>query len=145
MPVFRNWMVREQMHKILLIEDNEMNRDMLSRRLTRKGFEIAIAEDGERGVEMAKAESPSLILMDISLPVMDGYEATRQIKADPTTRSIPIIALTAHAMSGDREKCLQAGCDEYETKPVDLPRLIEKIENLVAGNQDDSTREPADS
>ncbi|MGB6851856.1 MAG: response regulator, partial [Thermoanaerobaculia bacterium] len=118
------------MRKILLIEDNEMNRDMLSRRLTRKGFEIAIAEDGERGVEMAQSESPSLILMDISLPVMDGYEATRQIKVNPDTRSIPIIALTAHAMSGDREKCLEAGCDEYETKPVDLPRLLEKIEKL---------------
>ena len=121
------------MAKILLIEDNEMNRDMLSRRLSRKGFEIAIAEDGERGVEMAQAESPSLILMDISLPVMDGYEATRQIKANPTTRSIPIIALTAHAMSGDREKCLEAGCDEYETKPVDLPRLLDKIEQLLVG------------
>ncbi|MGB6002323.1 MAG: response regulator [Thermoanaerobaculia bacterium] len=133
------------MRKILLIEDNEMNRDMLSRRLTRKGFEIAIAEDGERGVEMAQSESPSLILMDISLPVMDGYEATRQIKANPATRSIPIIALTAHAMSGDREKCLEAGCDEYETKPVDLPRLLEKIEKLVPGNQNDSTRRPANS
>ncbi|TNF72191.1 MAG: response regulator [Acidobacteria bacterium] len=133
------------MQKILLIEDNEMNRDMLSRRLTRKGFEIAIAEDGERGVEMAKSESPSLILMDISLPVMDGYEATRQIKADPTTRSIPVIALTAHAMSGDREKCLQAGCDEYETKPVDLPRLLEKIRGLLTGDRDDSLEEPADT
>ncbi|MGB3565137.1 MAG: response regulator [Thermoanaerobaculia bacterium] len=133
------------MRKILLIEDNEMNRDMLSRRLTRKGFEIAIAEDGERGVEMAQSESPSLILMDISLPVMDGYEATRQIKVNPDTRSIPIIALTAHAMSGDREKCLEAGCDEYETKPVDLPRLLEKIEKLVPGNQNDSTRRPANS
>lgn len=122
-----------------------MNRDMLSRRLTRKGFEIAIAEDGERGVEMAQSESPSLILMDISLPVMDGYEATRQIKVNPDTRSIPIIALTAHAMSGDREKCLEAGCDEYETKPVDLPRLLEKIEKLVPGNQNDSTRRPANS
>jgi two-component system cell cycle response regulator DivK len=133
------------MPKILLVEDNEMNRDMLSRRLTRKGFEIAIAEDGERGVEMAQSESPNLILMDISLPVMDGYEATRQIKANPATRPIPIIALTAHAMSGDREKCLEAGCDEYETKPVDLPRLLEKIEKLVSENQNDSTRRPADS
>jgi CheY-like chemotaxis protein len=133
------------MHKILLIEDNEMNRDMLSRRLTRKGFEIAIAEDGEHGVEMAQTESPSLILMDISLPVMDGYEATRQIKANPTTRSIPIVALTAHAMSGDREKCLEAGCDEYETKPVDLPRLLDKIEKLLVGDSDESARGPADS
>jgi CheY-like chemotaxis protein len=132
------------MHKILLIEDNEMNRDMLSRRLTRKGFEIAIAEDGEHGVEMAQTESPSLILMDISLPVMDGYEATRQIKANPTTRSIPIVALTAHAMSGDREKCLEAGCDEYETKPVDLPRLLDKIEKLLVGESDESSRGPAD-
>jgi CheY-like chemotaxis protein len=133
------------MHKILLIEDNEMNRDMLSRRLSRKGFEIAIAEDGERGVEMAQSESPSLILMDISLPVMDGYEATRQIKANPTTRSIPIVALTAHAMSGDREKCLEAGCDEYETKPVDLPRLLDKIEKLLVGESHESARGPADS
>jgi CheY-like chemotaxis protein len=133
------------MHKILLIEDNEMNRDMLSRRLTRKGFEIAIAEDGEHGVEMAQSESPSLILMDISLPVMDGYEATRQIKANPTTRSIPIVALTAHAMSGDREKCLEAGCDEYETKPVDLPRLLDKIEKLLVGESHESARGPADS
>ena len=133
------------MPKILLIEDNEMNRDMLSRRLSRKGFEIAIAEDGERGVEMAQSESPSLILMDISLPVMDGYQATRRIKANPTTRSIPIVALTAHAMSGDREKCLEAGCDEYETKPVDLPRLLEKIEKLIPGNQNDSARGSAGS
>jgi len=133
------------MHKILLIEDNEMNRDMLSRRLTRKGFEIAIAEDGERGVEMAQSESPNLILMDISLPVMDGYEATRQIKANPTTRSIPIVALTAHAMSGDREKCLEAGCDEYETKPVDLPRLLDKIQKLLVGESHESSRGPADS
>ena len=133
------------MHKILLIEDNEMNRDMLSRRLTRKGFEIATAEDGEHGVEMAQSESPSLILMDISLPVMDGYEATRQIKANPTTRSIPIVALTAHAMSGDREKCLEAGCDEYETKPVDLPRLLDKIENLLVSESDESSRGPAES
>jgi CheY-like chemotaxis protein len=133
------------MHKILLIEDNEMNRDMLSRRLTRKGFEIAIAEDGERGVEMAQSELPSLILMDISLPVMDGYAATRQIKANPTTGAIPIIALTAHAMSGDRERCLEAGCDEYETKPVDLPRLLDKIESLLVGESDESSRGPAES
>jgi CheY-like chemotaxis protein len=131
------------MHKILLIEDNEMNRDMLSRRLTRKGFEIAIAEDGEKGVQMAQTEAPSLILMDISLPVMDGYEATRQIKANPTTRSIPVVALTAHAMSGDREKCLEAGCDEYETKPVDLPRLLDKIEQLLVGSPHESPRKPA--
>ena len=141
----RNRSFREPMHKILLIEDNEMNRDMLSRRLTRKGFEITIAEDGEKGVQMAETESPNLIIMDISLPVMDGYEATRQIKANPTTRSIPVVALTAHAMSGDREKCLEAGCDEYETKPVDLPRLLDKIEQLLVGSPHESPREPAGS
>jgi len=141
----RNRSFREPMHKILLIEDNEMNRDMLSRRLTRKGFEITIAEDGEKGVQMAETESPNLIIMDISLPVMDGYEATRQIKANPTTRSIPIVALTAHAMSGDREKCLEAGCDEYETKPVDLPRLLDKIEKLLVGESDESSPGPAES
>lgn len=133
------------MHRILLIEDNEMNRDMLSRRLTRKGFEILIAEDGERGVEMALAEAPSLILMDISLPVVDGYEATWRIKENPATAAIPIIALTAHAMSGDRERCLAVGCDEYETKPVDLPRLLEKIEMLLTRTQDDRAHTPPQS
>lgn len=119
------------MAKILLVEDNEMNRDMLSRRLARKGYEVAIAVDGRQGVEMARAESPALILMDMSLPVLDGWEATRQLKTDAATRSIPIIALTAHAMSGDREKALAAGCDDYDTKPVELPRLLEKIEAIL--------------
>jgi two-component system cell cycle response regulator DivK len=117
--------------KILLVEDNEMNRDMLSRRLSRKGFDVVVAVDGQQGVEMAAAESPDLILMDMSLPVMDGWTATRTIKGDPSTAGIPVIALTAHAMSGDREKTIAAGCDEYDTKPVDLPRLLEKINTLL--------------
>ena len=121
------------MAKILLVEDNEMNRDMLSRRLTRKGYEVVVGEDGERGVSMATSESPDLILMDMSLPVIDGWEATRQIKASPATAAIPIIALTAHAMASDREKALSAGCDDYDTKPVELPRLLEKIERLLGG------------
>ena len=119
------------MPKILLVEDNEMNRDMLSRRLAKKGFEIVIAEDGERGVAMAASETPDLILMDMSLPVIDGWEATRRIKEGDATGSIPIIALTAHAMETDREKALQAGCDDYDTKPVELPRLLEKINRLL--------------
>lgn len=119
------------MPKLLLVEDNEMNRDMLSRRLERKGFEVVIAVDGQVGVEMAKAQQPALILMDMSLPVLDGWEATRQLKADPATRAIPVIALTAHAMSGDREKALEAGCDDYDTKPIELPRLLEKIGKLL--------------
>ena len=119
------------MPKILLVEDNEMNRDMLSRRLAKKGFEIVIAEDGERGVAMAASETPDLILMDMSLPVIDGWEATRRIKEGDATGSIPIIALTAHAMETDREKSLQAGCDDYDTKPVELPRLLEKINRLL--------------
>jgi len=119
------------MPKILLVEDNEMNRDMLSRRLAKKGFEIVIAEDGERGVAMAASETPDLILMDMSLPVIDGWEATRRIKEGDATGSIPIIALTAHAMATDREKALQAGCDDYDTKPVELPRLLEKINRLL--------------
>ena len=120
------------MAKVLLVEDNEMNRDMLSRRLQRKGFEVITAADGQQGVAKASAESPDLILLDMSLPVMDGWEAARKIKADPETRDIPIIALTAHAMAGDREKALEAGCDEYDTKPVELPRLLGKI-NLFLG------------
>ncbi|MFM6191908.1 MAG: response regulator [Planktothrix sp.] len=116
------------MVKILLVEDNEMNRDMLKRRLVRKGYEVLIAVDGAEGVELARSMMPNLILMDMSLPVMDGWEATRQIKADAKTGSIPVIALTAHAMAGDREKCLKAGCDDYDTKPVEFPRLLEKIE-----------------
>jgi two-component system, cell cycle response regulator DivK len=119
------------MPKILLVEDNEMNRDMLSRRLERKSYEVVIAVDGAQGVQKAQAEAPDLILMDISLPVMDGREATRRLKAAPETRSIPIIALTAHAMAGDRDQALEAGCDDYETKPIDLPRLLEKIEALL--------------
>ena len=119
------------MPKILLVEDNEMNRDMLSRRLERKGFEVVMAVDGGQAVAMAASEHPDLILMDISLPVIDGCEATRRIKADPQTAGTPIIALTAHAMASDREKTLEAGCDDYDTKPVDLPRLLAKIQALL--------------
>ena len=119
------------MAKILLVEDNEMNRDMLSRRLTRRGYQVVIAVDGQQGVSMAQSETPRLVLMDMSLPVMDGREATRRLKADAATRHIPVIALTAHAMAGDREKALAAGCDDYEIKPVVLKRLIEKIEQFV--------------
>ena len=117
--------------RILLVEDNEMNRDMLSRRLTHRGYQILIAVDGEEGVAMAAAERPDLILMDMSLPVVDGWEATRRLKGDPATRTIPLIALTAHAMSTDRDKAFAAGCDEYDTKPVELPRLVAKIERLL--------------
>jgi two-component system cell cycle response regulator DivK len=117
--------------KILLVEDNEMNRDMLSRRLERRGYKVALAADGEEGVTLAQSESPDLILMDMSLPVIDGWEATRQLKAMPTMRNVPIIALTAHAMSGDREKALEAGCDDYDTKPIELPRLLGKIDALL--------------
>jgi two-component system cell cycle response regulator DivK len=120
-----------QVARILLVEDNEMNRDMLSRRLERRGHEVLIAVDGGQGVELARSESPDLVLMDMSLPVLDGWEATRQLKAAPETSSIPIIALTAHAMSGDREKAMQAGCDDYDTKPIELPRLLEKIQALL--------------
>jgi CheY-like chemotaxis protein len=123
------------MAKILLVEDNEMNRDMLSRRLGRKNYEVIIAVDGAEGVSKAQTESPDLILMDISLPVIDGREATRRLKAAPETSAIPIIALTAHAMAGDRDMALEAGCDDYETKPVDLPRLLEKIESLLGRNK----------
>ena len=122
------------MTKILLVEDNEMNRDMLSRRLLRKGYEVVIATDGEQAVAMATSESPALILMDMSLPVFDGWEATRRIKAADGTKKIPVIALTAHAMSGDREKSLEAGCDDYDTKPIELPRLLEKMEILLNRN-----------
>jgi two-component system cell cycle response regulator DivK len=117
--------------KILLVEDNEMNRDMLSRRLARRGYEVVIAEDGQQGVEMAVSEKPDLILMDMSLPVLDGWGATKQLKASDEMRSIPVIALTAHAMAQDREKALAAGCDDYDTKPIELPRLLEKIEKLL--------------
>ena len=119
------------MAKILLVEDNEMNRDMLSRRLERRGYALVIAVDGQQGVDLAKTESPDLILMDMSLPVIDGWEATRQLKASDAHKHIPIIALTAHAMSGDREKALEAGCDDYDTKPIELPRLLGKIEALL--------------
>ncbi len=122
------------MSKILLVEDNEMNRDMLSRRLERKGHEIIIAVDGQAGVDMASSVNPDIILMDLSLPVIDGWEATRRIKADPATQGIPVIALTAHAMSGDEVKAREAGCDDYDTKPVNLNRLLEKIENLLDGS-----------
>ena len=119
------------MPKILLVEDNEMNRDMLSRRLQRKGYEVVIAVDGEQGVALSQSENPDLILMDISLPVLDGWEATQRIKATPETGSIPVIAITAHAMAGDREKALEAGCDDYDAKPIELPRLLEKIRRLL--------------
>jgi hypothetical protein len=116
------------MVKILLVEDNEMNRDMLSRRLAKRGFEVLMAVDGAEGVAMARSANPTLILMDMSLPVMDGWTATRTLKADSSTSGIPVIGLTAHAMAGDREKCLEAGCDEYETKPIEFARLLEKIQ-----------------
>jgi two-component system cell cycle response regulator DivK len=119
------------MLRILLVEDNELNRDMLSRRLKRKGYEVLIAEDGEKGVAVASRERPDLILMDMSLPVMDGWEATRRLKAGSGTRSIPVIALTAHAMSTDRERAMEAGCDDYDTKPVELTRLLDKVERLL--------------
>ena len=119
------------MTKVLIVEDNEMNRDMLSRRLERKGYQIALAVDGGEGVEKAASEKPDIILMDMSLPVLDGWEATRRLKAAPATRGIPVIALTAHAMSGDRERALEAGCDDYDTKPIELPRLLEKIEAML--------------
>jgi two-component system, cell cycle response regulator DivK len=119
------------MKKILLIEDNELNRDMLSRRLQKRGYEVVMAADGETGVAMAQAEAPGLILMDVSLPGIDGWEATRQLRAAPETRHIPILALTAYTTSGDREKALAAGCDDFDTKPIDLPRLLGKIETLL--------------
>jgi two-component system, cell cycle response regulator DivK len=121
------------MPKILLVEDNEMNRDMLSRRLSRKGYDVVLAVDGVEGVERARSEAPDLILMDMSLPVKDGWSATREIRADAGTAAIPIIALTAHAMSGDREKALEAGCDDYDTKPIEFARLLEKIEVRLNG------------
>ncbi len=121
------------MSRLLLVEDNEENRDGLSRHLRRKGFEVLVAVDGRQGVEAARTGMPDLILMDMSLPVLDGWEATRQLKAAPDTQHIPIIALTAHAMAGDREKALQAGCDEYDTKPVEFARLLGKIQALLGG------------
>ncbi len=127
------------MSKILLVEDNEMNRDMLSRRLERKGYTVVMATDGESGVEMAYSEAPDLILMDMSLPILDGWEATRRLKSEATTRSIPVIALTAHAMSSDRDKALEAGCNDYDTKPVELPRLLSKIEALLSSSCEGET------
>ncbi|MCW3098147.1 MAG: response regulator receiver protein [Chthonomonadaceae bacterium] len=127
------------MSKILLVEDNEMNRDMLSRRLTRRGYDVVIAVDGESGLALAGSEAPNLILMDMSLPILDGWEAVRRLKAAPATRHIPVIALTAHAMSSDRDKALAAGCDDYDTKPIELERLLEKIVALlVAGDGETS-------
>lgn len=119
------------MSTILIVEDNEMNRDMLSRRLTRKGYEVLMAVDGETGIEMARTNAPDLILMDMSLPVMDGWEATRRIKSDDALKHIPVIALTAHAMANDRDKALAAGCDDYDTKPIELPRLLAKMDALL--------------
>ncbi len=121
------------MPRILLVEDNEMNRDMLSRRLQRKGYDVVMAVDGQQGLDMAASEAPDLILMDMDLPIVDGWEATRRVKAGDTTRAIPVIALTAHAMIGDRDKALAAGCDDYDTKPIDFPRLLGKIETLLNG------------
>ena len=123
------------MAKLLLVEDNEMNRDMLSRRFRKKGYEVAIAVDGQAGWEMASSEEPELILMDMSLPIMDGWTATKHIKADDATNKIPVIALTAHAMEGDRIKALEAGCDDYDTKPIDLKRLLSKIEALLGTSE----------
>lgn len=125
-------MVVESMARVLIVEDNEMNRDMLSRRLERRGYDILLAEDAEQGIEVAQMEQPDIILMDVSLPGMNGWDATRQLKASAKTAEIPIVALTAHALSTDREKATEAGCDAYETKPVELPTLISTIERLLA-------------
>lgn len=129
--------------KILLVEDNEMNRDMLARRLARSGHAVVVATDGRQAIDAARAERPDLILMDMSLPVIDGWEATRRLKASDETRSIPVIALTAHAMAGDRERALDAGCDEYDTKPIELPRLLEKIERVTARRPEAVSQEQA--
>ena len=120
------------MAKILLVEDNEMNWDMLSRRLGRRGYQVVVAVDGQQGVTMSRSEAPDLILMDMSLPIIDGWEATRKIKAAPETREIPVIALTAHAMVGDKEKAIAAGCDDYDTKPIEFKRLLDKITAALA-------------
>ena len=122
------------MPKILLVEDNEMNRDMLSRRLERKGFNVLIAVDGEKGLEVARTSMPDLILMDMSLPVVDGWEATRRLKSDDRLKHIPVIALTAHAMANDRDKALEAGCNDYDTKPIELPRLLAKMDALLVAS-----------
>ena len=128
------------MPRVLLVEDNELNRDMLTRRLTRRGFEVLTAVDGEQGVRMARTEMLDLILMDMSLPVLDGWGATRQLKAEASTHAIPLIALTAHAMAGDRDKALQAGCDDYDTKPIELPRLLDKMDRLLQDRLSNSKR-----
>jgi two-component system cell cycle response regulator DivK len=132
------------MARILLVEDNEMNRDMLSRRLRRKGFEVEIADDGRRGLDAARSGSFNLVLLDLSLPGLDGWTVARLLKEDPTTRSIPIVALTAHAMAGDRERAIEAGCDDYDIKPVDFPRLLAKIETLLSRSEPASSRMPED-
>ena len=129
------------MTKVLLVEDNEMNRDMLSRRLIRRGFQVVFAMDGQQGIDLARSERPDIVLMDMSLPVIDGWEATRRLKANDATRSVPVIGLTAHAMSGDREKAIEAGCDDYDTKPVELDRLICKIERLLGTAKDQALRQ----
>jgi CheY-like chemotaxis protein len=127
------------MPKILLVEDNAMNRDMLSRRLERKGYQVVLAPDGQSGLEMTRAQAPDLILMDMGLPDLDGWEVTRRLKADPATRHVPVIALTAHATSSDREEALEAGCDDFDTKPIDLPHLLAKIEALLSAGAMAST------
>jgi two-component system cell cycle response regulator DivK len=129
------------MTKVLLVEDNEMNRDMLSRRLIRRGYQVVFAMDGQQGIDLARSERPDVILMDMSLPIVDGWEASRRLKADDATRSVPVIGLTAHAMNGDREKAIEAGCDDYDTKPVELDRLIGKIERLLGTAKDESLRQ----
>ena len=129
------------MTKVLLVEDNEMNRDMLSRRLIRRGFQVVFAVDGQQGIDLARSERPDVILMDMSLPIIDGWEASRRLKADDATRSVPVIGLTAHAMSGDREKAIEAGCDDYDTKPVELDRLIGKIERLLGTAKGEALRQ----
>ena len=129
------------MTKVLLVEDNEMNRDMLSRRLIRRGFQVVFAMDGQQGIDLARSERPDVILMDMSLPIVDGWEATRRLKADDSTRGVPVIGLTAHAMSGDREKAIEAGCDDYDTKPVELDRLIGKIKRLLGTATDEALRQ----
>jgi two-component system cell cycle response regulator DivK len=126
------------MTKVLLVEDNEMNRDMLSRRLIRRGFQVVFAMDGQQGIDLARSERPDVILMDMSLPIIDGWEASRRLKADDATRNMPVIGLTAHAMSGDREKAIEAGCDDYDTKPVELDRLIGKIDRLLGTTKEEA-------
>src|ERR1700692_4217096 len=129
--------MRPTMTKLLLVEDNEMNRDMLSRRLIRRGFQVVFAIDGQQGIDLARSERPDVILMDMSLPIIDGWAASARLKADDATRGVPVIALTARAMSGDREKAIEAGCDDYDTKPVELDRLIGKIERLIGAAKDE--------